>query len=179
MMDNKFTRARGFFPGEWAAYGMGTNNFHHGGGMNLRGYAGYNLPNQMTSDLNNTVYNNFYTRSGIAGNVEVEFDRLVKWKPKKISDYIKFNTYLFVDAGYVVNHLGLYESFNGNYPNLKNKFLADAGLGVALTIKRWGNLFQAKPLTVRFDMPFWLSEKPEFDNSNFKFRWVLGVSRAF
>jgi hypothetical protein len=179
MMDNKFTRARGFFPAEWAAYGMGTNNFHHGGGMNLRGYAGYNLPNQMTSDLNNTTYNNFYTRSGIAGNVEVEFDRLVKWKPKKISDYIKFNTYLFVDAGYVVNHLGVHESFNSSYPNLKNKFLADAGLGVALTIKRWGNLFQAKPLTVRFDMPFWLSEKPQFDNSNFKFRWVLGVSRAF
>jgi hypothetical protein len=179
MMDNKFTRSRGFFPGEWAAYGSGTNNFHMGGGMNLRGYAGYLLPNQMTSDINNTTYNNFYTRSGIAGNIEVEFDRLVKWKPKKVSDYIKLNTYLFADAGYVVNNLGIYESFNSSFPNLKNRILADAGLGVALTVKRWGNLYQAKPLTVRFDMPFWLSEKPEFDNSNFKFRWVLGVSRAF
>lgn len=179
MMDNKFTRARGFYPAEWAAYGNTTNNLHHAGGMNLRGYAGYLLPNEMVSDLNPTTYNNYFTRSGIATNIEIEFDRLVKFKPKKLSDYLKLNTYAFVDAGYVINHLGIYESFSASFPKLKNKFLADAGFGVALTVKRWGNLYQAKPFTLRFDMPLWLSEKPVLDNSNFKFRWVLGVSRAF
>ena len=182
MMENKYLRARGFIPVEWATYGLGTNHFQHGGGMNLRGYAGYNAittylqPYWAPFDVKTP-----YTQSGISGNVEIEFDRLVKWKPKKISDYIKINTYLFADAGLAVNNRTTISALaqTSSITKVNAQFLADAGLGVALTIKRWGRLYQAKPLTVRLDMPFWLSKKPELENNNFQFRWVLGVSRAF
>lgn len=182
MMENKFTRARGFFPVEWAAYGGGTNHFQHGGGMNLRGYAGYNA---MTTYLQPYwapyAVKTPFTTSGVSGNVEIEFDRLVKWKPRKLSDYFKINTYLFIDAGLAVNNSTTLSSIaqTSSISKVNAQFLADAGLGVAFTIKRWGNLYNAKPLTIRFDMPFWLSKKPEFENGNFQFRWLLGVSRAF
>ena len=44
LMDNKLTRAQGFIPNDWIGYGESTNKFHMGGGLNLRGYAGYLAP---------------------------------------------------------------------------------------------------------------------------------------
>lgn len=35
---------------------------------------------------------------------------------------------------------------------------ADAGIGAALTIKKFGVLQTANPLTIRFDVPFFLIE---------------------
>ena len=55
----------------------------------------------------------------------------------------------------------------------------DGGAGVALTIKKWGFLQDIKPLTFRFDMPFLLSVTPAGDNQYVKFRWVVGINRAF
>jgi aminopeptidase N len=55
---------------------------------------------------------------------------------------------------------------------------ADAGLGSALTIKKWGPLDLVKPLTIRFDMPFFLNRPPAIEEY-FQFRWILSISRAF
>jgi len=55
----------------------------------------------------------------------------------------------------------------------------DAGIGVALTIKKFWVLEEIKPLTIRFDMPLLLSHIPNPETDFFQFRWVLGVNRAF
>jgi hypothetical protein len=64
--------------------------------------------------------------------------------------------------------------------------LADAGLGMVLSIKNWNRLtprkkpwlMAASPLNIRLDLPFFVNAVPEGDD-NLKFRWVLGINRAF
>jgi len=168
MMENKFTRSRGFFPTDWLGYGKDLNHFQYGGGLNLRGYSGYLAPKNIDTGQ-------VYTYSGTTGasvNFELEFDRWINIKPKFISKYFSLNTYLFFDGGII----------NYNKINEKLKFAdfrMDAGLGTALTIKSWGALQKVKPFTVRFDMPFYVSHIPFEEKDNLKFRWILGVGRAF
>jgi len=56
---------------------------------------------------------------------------------------------------------------------------ADAGIGAALTIKKWGPLVDIKPLTIRFDMPLFLSALPATESENMAFRYVLAIGRSF
>jgi len=177
LMDNKFTRSVGFFPSDWMGYGTGTNNFQMGGGLNLRGYAGYLAPQE---DENGNVYFTYRGNSGAAINAELEFGKLfkfiritdqngiVKWFNKTFA----LNTYLFGDIG-VINY---------NKPNKKlllSDYRIDAGVGTALTIKKWGVLETVHPLTIRFDMPLFLNRIPATESDYLKFRWMVGVSRAF
>ena len=46
-------------------------------------------------------------------------------------------------------------------------------------IKKWWVLQNVKPLTLRFDVPFFVSNTPYNDPAHFKFRWVVGISRTF
>jgi hypothetical protein len=57
--------------------------------------------------------------------------------------------------------------------------LADAGLGATLTISKWGPLTEFKPLTIRFDMPLFLSRVPANEKDYFQFRWLISINRAF
>jgi hypothetical protein len=85
---------------------------------------------------------------------------------------LKINTYLFADAGFI----------QSNLPGEKMAFAqprADAGVGVAFTIKKWGPLNMEKPLTFRFDMPLLLTNTPDVSPDFLQFRWVVGVNRAF
>jgi len=82
------------------------------------------------------------------------------------------DAYLFADAGVL----------NANLPKEKFKlgpFRADAGVGIAFTVKKWGFLQKVHPLTIRADFPLWLNRTPAIDPANFQFRWMLGISRAF
>jgi len=56
---------------------------------------------------------------------------------------------------------------------------ADAGIGTALTIKKWGPLNMEKPLTLRFDMPLLLTRTPDVSPDYLQFRWLVGVERSF
>lgn len=172
MMENKYMRARGFFPVEWAQFGNASNHLAFGGGLGLRGFTGALI------DIDGV--RSFAVQNGVSFNGELEFDQLVKWKPKKISDYFKLNTYAFVDMGAMSRAIRT-ESWGGfTLTKSGPAFLADAGLGAALTIKRWGNLYNAKPLTIRADFPLWVSRTATLEDSqNFKFRWMIGVNRAF
>jgi hypothetical protein len=51
-------------------------------------------------------------------------------------------------------------------------------VGAALTIKKWWFLQDVKPLTIRFDIPFFLSSSPA-GTKNVEWRWLIGISRAF
>jgi aminopeptidase N len=171
MMDNKYTRSQGAFDPSWASIGASTNYFQYGGGLNLRGYSGYLAP-QMQS--NGSVAYTYKGQTGAAVNAELEFSGLVKFKKQNwLTKTFKLTTYLFGDAG----------SINYNDANdvvLKmSDVRIDAGLGSALTIKSFGALQNINPLTIRFDMPFFLNKMPATDKGFVQYRFVFGVSRAF
>ncbi len=170
LSENKYTRSRGIIPGSWGGYDISTNNFHGGGGLNLRGYSGYTTVDSNTSDGN--IYEVYYGNSGIAINAELELDDLIKFKPKALSKIFKLDVYLFGDAGTI-----FYRKQNNDIAIAGIR--ADAGLGTALTIKKFGPLETPKPLTIRFDMPLILNRTPFADPNFAQFRWVLGINRAF
>ncbi len=177
LMENKFTRAAGFFPTEWMGYGVDVNNFQMGGGLNMRGYAGYLAPQE---DKNGNIHYAYRGNTGASFNAELEFDQIfksihitdqngiIKW----VKNTFRMNTYLFGDIGLI--------NYNAAGEELKlADYRADAGLGCALTIKKWGPLQKVDPLTIRFDMPMILNRIPAVESDYIKFRWLIGVSRAF
>ncbi|HXB11944.1 MAG TPA: hypothetical protein VNZ45_08170, partial [Bacteroidia bacterium] len=193
LMDNAFTRAQGIVPQDWTGYGSSIGHFQEGGGLNLRGYAGYVLPEVDSKGNLEFAYNG---NSGAAINAELDLNDPANTAgkgyfvnhpvnylniPALLSRFVQvvskscinLTTYLFGDAG-VIN-------INPNYSrNLElSSIRADAGVGVALTIQRWGPLQTVKPLTIRLDMPLFLNEPPASDEGYVQWRWVIGISRCF
>lgn len=164
LIDNKFTRARGFVPEAWTGFGTTINHFQYGGGLNLRGYAGYLAPDEEGGEL---VYT-YHGMSGASCNLELDFDRLVSIKPKKALRNLHFDTYLFADMGIINAQQGGREQWG--------RFRMDAGLGTAMTIKF--SYFKVNPLVLRFDMPLFLNAPPA-SQDYWQFRYVVGVSRTF
>jgi aminopeptidase N len=169
LLENKFTRSFGFFPQSWGGFGTDVNHFQAGGGLNLRGYAGYLVAQENEKGEIIPVYKG---NSGVAINAELDLDRLIPCRPRFTKDWLRINLYLFGDAGII----------NYNQPDSKLRLAdirADAGVGTAVTIKKWGRLDKVKPFTLRFDMPLFLNRPPATEGEYFKFRWVLGINRAF
>ena len=169
LVDNKYTRAQGFVPNDWLGYGATPNNFQMGGGLNLRGYAGYLAP---FIDSDDVLHSTYQGESGAAFNGELEFDRLIPINTGRIKRMFGLKSYLFGDVG-VIN-------YNREFEELALADIrADAGVGFALTIKRWGPLSKTRPLTLRCDLPLLLNRPPSSEPDYFDFRYVIGVSRAF
>ena len=170
MMDSKYYRAAGFVPQSWAGpYGNDVNHLQFGGGLNMRGYAGYLLAE---TDKRGVVMPAYKGPSGISLNEEIDFNRLVTVKNQWLREHFTLNTYLFGDAatiGYI----------NSTRVQQLSSVRFDAGAGLAFTVKKWGSLQGIKPLTFRFDVPFFLSSTPFVDEAHFKFRWVVGIGRTF
>ena len=171
-MENKYVRSAGLVPYEWTGYGSSLTSFQHGGGLGLRGYAGYLAPetdadgNQVLTYLGNT---------GAAVSGELDLDGLVPFSPGKIGRTLHLDAYLFGDAGVMG-----YRRADGS-GTVQELALprADAGLGFALTIKRWGPLTDLKPLTIRFDMPLLLSALPATETEHLAFRYIFAIGRSF
>ena len=169
-MDNKFVRSIGFVPTDWVgAYGAEISHFHQGGGLGLRGYAGYLAPERAPNGELVYTY-----RAAISA--ELDLDGLVSWRPRIVARTLHLDAYLFGDVGSMGYR---YVNDNGNQVLAMAAPRADAGAGVALTIKRWGPLVDIKPFTIRFDMPLWLSNLPASETDHFAFRYVVGVGRTF
>ncbi|MDB5284172.1 MAG: hypothetical protein JWO06_3247, partial [Bacteroidota bacterium] len=170
MMDSKYYRAAGFVPQSWAGqYGSDVNHLQFGGGLNMRGYAGYYLAE---TDKNKVVVPAYKGPSGLALNEEIDFNRIVTVKNAWLKEHFTLNTYLFGDVG----SIGYINSSNQQQ---LSSVRFDAGAGLAFTVKKWGSLQGIKPLTFRFDVPFYLSSTPFGDPNHFKFRWVVGIGRTF
>jgi len=169
MMDDKFYRSAGLFPDAWTGIGNSTNNLHFAGGLGLRGYSGYFIPYQ---GLDGTIAQAYRGNNGAAFNAELEFDRLIKFKPRRLKNILKLNTYLFGDAGFLSAG---YQQQPMSYSDLR----ADAGIGAALTIKKFGPLQKINPLILRFDVPLFLNRTPDVSPDFVQFRWVFGIGRAF
>ena len=170
LMNNKVTRSFGIVPQDWGGYGATTNHFTAGGGLNLRGYSGYLLAHQ---NADGTLSYNYKGTTGVSISTEIEFGELFKkFNPKFLNNSIKFQPYVFGDAG----------SINTNAPGgatIMSDVMADAGIGTTLSIVKWGALYGIKPFTIRFDMPFFVSRLPFAETSNFQFRWMLGINKSF
>ena len=174
MMENKFVRSIGFFPygSEWMGTGPGPGHFHFGGGLNLRGYAGYLAPEiDADGDLITTAMGN----TGASASAELDIDGLIAFRPGKFARYFKLDIYLFGDVGSMSYTRIVNESERIEFVEPR----ADAGVGAAFTIKRWGPLVDVKPLTIRFDMPLFLSALPAGETEHFAFRYVVGIGRSF
>lgn len=169
MMENKYVRAVGIVPDKWRGYGADVNHFQYGGGLNLRGYAGYLSTEQDNNDSIRYIYRG---QSGAAINAELDLDRLVKLRPGFTRNWLHFDVYIFGDVG-VINYNSQDEDFK------LAAIRGDAGLGTVLTIKKFGPLEMVKPLSIRFDVPLYLSNAPAVDPENFKFRFIFGINRAF
>ena len=164
LVENKFTRARGFVPDQWLGYSYEINHFHEGGGLNLRGYAGYLAPDI----VNSTYFFNTYGKGGGSWNVEIDFDKYIKFSPKRLAKYLKLDTYLFADAGILASKARKNQTLGA--------LRVDAGIGSSLTIKF--PPLDIHPLVVRIDVPAFLNSPP--NNSDYwKFRYVVGINRAF
>ncbi len=172
MMENKYVRSIGFVPYEWLGYGGNVNHFQHGGGLGLRGYAGYLAPEELSNgDLVFTHYGN----TGLAASAELDLDGLVNFRPRKLARYLHLDVYLFGDLGM----MGYRRPTNDGTQLELAAPRADAGAGVALTVKRFGPLVNIKPFTIRFDMPLLLSSIPATETEHFAFRYVIGIGRSF
>ena len=168
LMRNKFTRSTGFIPTSWMGFGGDINHFQQGGGLNIRGFAGYKAP---VGDTTNQ-YLLYKGNSGIAFNAELDFDRLIKFTPKLTRNWLHVDLYAFADIGFIADK----PLTNKWY--FSNAIRSDAGLGTALTIKRWGNLGAIRPFTIRVDFPFLINPAPA--NTNYgAFRYVVGIGRCF
>ena len=74
---------------------------------------------------------------------------------------------------------GMMEFRNSKNEKEWSKLRMDAGAGVSFTLKKFWVLQQIKPFTIRFDVPFYLSDIPNSEQKNVAFRWLIGIQRAF
>jgi aminopeptidase N len=170
LMNDKITRSRAYIPEDWVGYGVNTNHFQQGGGLNLRGYAGYLVPE---TDKNGAMRFAYKGTTGFSLSAELDFEKLFHVVPSFTRKWLSVDMYFFGDAG----------TINYNSPNEALRFAelrADAGIGATATIKKFGPLETVKPFTIRFDMPFLLSRTPAVDADYINFsRWVVGIGRTF
>ncbi|MDP1727848.1 MAG: M1 family aminopeptidase [Bacteroidota bacterium] len=176
MIENKYTRSAGVLPAAGFLYGTEPNYMQAGGGLNLRGYAGYLMPVTKYGEQ----YFLYRGNSGASVNIEMDYDKFIPFKPRYFSNYLHIDSYLFFDAGFIrANNIGPIDGNNGSIERVITPILACGGAGFALTIKKWGILEEIKPLTIRFDMPLYLSNAPYTEQENFKFRYQFGIQRCF
>ncbi len=177
-MENKYTRSAGFIPASWEGISRyDVTHFQQGGGLNLRGYAGYFAPDERKG----TLLEGYKGRSGASANVEIGFENYMPWKPRTLRNWLHVNLYAFGDAGFMELSSFSLSNYSSIAPdqNQWSSLHVDAGVGAAFTIKNWGLFERAKPLTIRVDIPFFLNRPPYNNDQYATFRYVIGVNRAF
>ena len=176
-MENKYTRSIGFLPTDWEGMSRyDVNHFQMGGGLNLRGFAGYYSPDER----NGVMMEGYKARSGAAFNMEIGFENYIPYKPRLTRNWLHVSLYAFGDAGLAELSNYYTSSFQTIYPtNMWSNVHVDAGAGMAFTIKNWGVFEKARPLTIRVDFPVFIN-RPPYDNPQYAtFRYVVGINRAF
>lgn len=178
LMENKYTRSRGFIPEEWEGVSrFQTGHFQQGGGLNLRAYAGYFV----ADERNGAVLIGYKGRSGASASMELDVDDYFPFRPRFTRNWLHADVYGFADAGLIElsNIAGTATFYNTMPTNKWSDLRVDAGVGVALTVKSWGVFEKAKPLTLRFDVPLFINRPPYANPQYATFRYVVGVNRTF
>jgi aminopeptidase N len=178
LMEDKYTRTRGFIPEEWQDISRyQTNHFQQGGGLNLRGYAGYFV----ADERNGNVMIGYKGRSGASASLELDVDNYFPFRPHFTRNWLHADVYGFADAGIIeLSNIASPATFYDIMPSNKwSDLRVDAGVGVAFTIKSWGVFEKARPLTLRFDVPVFINRPPYANPQYATFRYVVGVNRTF
>lgn len=170
MLESEFMRSVSFFPSSFTPYdGMRPTHLHYGGGLNIRGYSFAPI----IYDQNQQPYQLSNQNTGTAINAEIHLENYSPIKSKKLNAIFDMELYLFGDMGTITS----FDPYH--FEMTKNPWLYDAGVGSSLTWKKFG-FSTIQPLTLRFDMPLYLSLPFSSDNGeNFKFRWMIGIDKAF
>lgn len=187
LMDYPLLRSRGYVPPSWVFdQWRDLTYFQQGGGLNLRAFAEYPLIT-MTPSNNLMVYHRM-ALSGTAVNLELDMDGLVNWQPKKIKDFLHLDVYCFFDAGItpfdqkrrVGNGVYPAVTADGQFGGTQGRMYADGGLGIAITLKKFGALEKIKPFTLRCDVPWWATaDLLDIRKSRLDYRMVVGLYRSF
>ena len=167
LMNSKYTRSTGFIPQDYVGFENNTNHFHAGGGLNLRGYAGYLVPDIENRELTF----NYQGTSGASINIEIDYTNYLPNFLRKTN----LSSYVFADAGSITN-----ESIKKN--NIKEALIdvrADAGLGFTYSFRSFSPLETIRPLTIRLDLPLILNMIPEQEDSYINMRWLIGINKTF
>ncbi len=181
LMEDKYVRTVGFVPDDLYSGGRhdpyARYSFQQGGGLNLRGYADY----LVADEKNGEVLLGYKGRSGIGANLEADFDGLIPFRPKWTRNWLHLDLYAFADAGVIeLSRYGnINEYWNTTPANTLSDVRMDAGVGTALTIKRFGPFEKARPFTLRVDFPLFLNRPPAGHGQYWDFRYVVGVNRSF
>jgi len=158
MMENKYTSSAGIISRDIMNISASTNHFQLGGGLNLRGYAGYYLPE---GELSNQEYT-YNAKSGASCSFEIDFEDYLPFR-----NTFNLRTYLFSDLGVLLLEDG------ENFGTLR----ADAGLGLGFNL--FNHIDNIKPLSIRIDMPWYLNSAP-YGEENIDFnRFLIGINRSF
>jgi aminopeptidase N len=176
-MENKYTRSIGFVPTDWEGISRyDVNHFQQGGGLGLRGYAGYFAPD----DRNGGTMEGYKGRSGASANAELDFENYTPWAPKAFRKWLHAAWYAFGDVGAMeLSNYTLPNYYAAAPTTAWSSVHVDAGVGVAFTIKSWGVFDKAKPLTLRLDLPLFLNRPPYSNDQYATVRYVIGINRAF
>lgn len=154
-MDSGLTRARGTIPPSW----MQLGNIQVTGGPNLRGYLDKDI--QILNNGNQPLYTSL-SSINLELNYPNPLDNGLKNIPV-IGGLIDLRSYLFWDSGTSLGVTAMEEQ----------NLLSDAGLGFLLSIDIPDYLGKSRGVTLRYDMPLWLSH-PGTENA-FSFRQVFGI----
>ncbi|RNC85310.1 MAG: hypothetical protein ED557_00610 [Balneola sp.] len=161
-LNNGISRAKGTIPQPW----LNAGSFHVGGSANLRGYL-----NQDIDALSENL-NPMFT-SIISGNLELEFPNPLGKALSNVpyvGDVSELRSYSFLDIG----KGGFVNTNDGNETDV----IADAGIGLQLSLNIPDYLGKDRGIFIRYEVPFWLSEVGVGD-SNFSFRQLIGVGAIF
>ena len=176
-MENKYTRSTGLMPTDWQGISSNdVNHFQQGGGLGLRGYAGYFAPDTRNGNL----MESYKGRSGAAANLELDVENYMPWRPRLLRNWLHASVYAFGDAG--IMEMSYFDPSNLYFTTpstIWSSVHVDAGVGFAFTIKSWGVFEKAKPLTLRLDLPIFLNRPPYGNDQYATLRYVIGVNRAF
>jgi hypothetical protein len=154
-MESGLTRARGTIPPSW----MQIGNIQVTGGANLRGYL-----DQDIQLLNNGDLPLYTSLSSV--NLELNYPNPIDNGLKNIpvvGGLVDLRSYVFWDSGSSLGLTSIEE----------NNLLSDAGLGFLLSIDIPDYLGKSRGITLRYDLPLWLSH-PGAENP-FEFRQVFGI----
>lgn len=182
---NKYTRDLNSIPfGDQLdiSNGLVDRTLNLGGGLNLRGYNGYLLPQKTNGDSSSYIFAR--GNSGIAVNGELDFSNY--FLRKQILKVFQVRSYLFGDAG-------ILKWKNNGLKSVNSGLVADAGVGFIFSVNNWKNILgqkffartlghwalaNTKPLNIRVEFPLFMNAIPSSQNY-FQFRWQLGINAAF
>jgi hypothetical protein len=153
-MQSGFFRAKGTIPMPW----MNAGTFQlTGKGPNLRGYTRRDMK---AAKSGQPIFYDAYS----AMNLELDYPNPIDNSFQRIpvaGDFLRLRSYIFADA------------FTGRRSSTEEREdLADAGLGMALTLNIPDQLGKPRGFVLRYDVPLWLSDPTE-NEGKLAYRSVL------